>query len=367
MNGIGTSSVVIVNDNVAGNNSTIEAGTMDLVHSNEIVPTVACHPDYSEVPKRYASFTNWSSEASPTIDEFVRAGFFYTGSKNIVTCFYCGGSLQNWGVNDNPMVEHTRCFSNCGYAKKLCGDELYRTIQESNRTLQELKREAAKNASNLRENSLTLQIPDEATLSRLVAARLDLPVSQRLLDQNFKLSVIKRCWEDQLRLKRNDFVSDSDLFVACLILQNQIEYINGKKENIKIPSIEIRKIHEIQQQQRSGNSDTSSSAAASSNSSDVEMVDISSSSTFRKTTEASVPKIIQEADSINTSSTNQVPQPKPPLDPTIPNACIVCHREEKRLACIPCGHLVTCTSCGNSIRSCPICRREIEAFVRIYI
>lgn len=47
-----------------------------------------------------------------------------------------------------------------------------------------------------------LNITDESTLSRLVAARLDRPVSQRLLDTNFKLSVIKRCWEDQLRLKR---------------------------------------------------------------------------------------------------------------------------------------------------------------------
>ena len=46
-----------------------------------------------------------------------------------------------------------------------------------------------------------LNIPDESTLSRLVAARLDLPISQRMLDKNFKLSVIKRCWEDQLRLK----------------------------------------------------------------------------------------------------------------------------------------------------------------------
>jgi hypothetical protein len=51
-------------------------------------------------------------------------------------------------------------------------------------------------------NNRQLLIPDESTLSRLVAARLDLPISQRLLDQNFKLSIIKRCWEDQLRLKR---------------------------------------------------------------------------------------------------------------------------------------------------------------------
>lgn len=45
-------------------------------------------------------------------------------------------------------------------------------------------------------------IADESTLSRYVAARLDLPISQRLLDGGFKLSIIKRCWEDQLRLKR---------------------------------------------------------------------------------------------------------------------------------------------------------------------
>jgi hypothetical protein len=51
-------------------------------------------------------------------------------------------------------------------------------------------------------SSRQLLIPDESTLSRLVAARLDLPISQSLLNKNFKLSIIKRCWEDQLRLKR---------------------------------------------------------------------------------------------------------------------------------------------------------------------
>jgi hypothetical protein len=45
----------------------------------------------------------------------------------------------------------------------------------------------------------------------------------------------------------------------------------------------------------------------------------------------------------------------------------LCFTEEKRLACIPCGHFATCVACGHSLRSCPICRREIEAFVRIYL
>ena len=46
-----------------------------------------------------------------------------------------------------------------------------------------------------------LKIADESTLSRYVAARLDLPVSQRMLNRNVKLAIVKRCWEDQLRLK----------------------------------------------------------------------------------------------------------------------------------------------------------------------
>jgi len=112
-----------------------------------------------------------------------------------------------------------------------------------------------------------LQIPDESTLSRFVAARLDLPISQSLLDQNFKLSIIKRCWEDQLRLKRKikrryllgsrvtkhifilgeDFVSDCDLLMACIILKKQIEHIDGKKENIAVPSVAMKKIREKEQ------------------------------------------------------------------------------------------------------------------------
>jgi hypothetical protein len=56
--------------------------------------------------------------------------------------------------------------------------------------------------TNVTTNSRQLLILDESALYRLVAARLDLPISQRLLDQNFKLSIIQKCWEDQLRLKR---------------------------------------------------------------------------------------------------------------------------------------------------------------------
>jgi hypothetical protein len=42
----------------------------------------------------------------------------------------------------------------------------------------------------------------------------------------------------------DDFVSECDLFIACTILQKQIEHIDGKKENIVIPSFRMKHFRE---------------------------------------------------------------------------------------------------------------------------
>ncbi|CAF4053363.1 unnamed protein product [Rotaria sp. Silwood2] len=235
--------VSIINLSSVTNGTSAGAGVPDAFRSHEMVLAAACNSYYIEIPKRHQSFTTWPNELLPSVDDLVRAGFFYTGNGTIVTCFYCNGSLQNWGANDNPTIEHARWFPHCGYAKQLCGDDLYRKIQESKRNAQE-RAKPNEPTNNVTSNAQKLIISDESTLSRFVAARLDLPVSQKLLNQNFKLSIIKRCWEDQLRLKSNDFATDCDLLIACTVLQKQINFINGKKENIIVPSIKMRQLRE---------------------------------------------------------------------------------------------------------------------------
>jgi hypothetical protein len=219
-----TSPIMVINEH-SNNDQSSASNTNDALRCNAIVYTAACNTAYIEIPKRYASFATWPNENLPSVDDLVKAGFFFTGTKTIVTCFYCNGSLQNWGANDNPTIEHARWFPHCAYAKQLCGSKLYRKIQESKRAqlglfpcfipshkqyyvyVFDLERANSNRSgngliiNNDRSTSGRLSIPDESTLSRLVAARLDLPISQRLLDQQFKLSIIKRCWEDQLRLK----------------------------------------------------------------------------------------------------------------------------------------------------------------------
>jgi hypothetical protein len=133
-----SSSVFIVNE--LPTNNTSNAGVLlnnsDRIQSDQIVYASPCHPNYSSIPSRQASFETWNNESSPSVNDLVRAGFFHTNVKNGVTCFYCNGSLQNWGKNDDPVVEHIRWYPLCQYAKQLAGKELYNKIQEAKRARQ---------------------------------------------------------------------------------------------------------------------------------------------------------------------------------------------------------------------------------------
>lgn len=50
----------------------------------------------------------------------------------------------------------------------------------------------------------------------------------------------------------DDFATDADLHMACMILQKQIEHIDGKKENITIPSIKMKKIRDDAEREQAG-------------------------------------------------------------------------------------------------------------------
>jgi len=178
-----------------------------------------CHTSMCEITRRQETFTNstWT-QTSPSAEDLALAGFFYSGTGNSVTCFYCNGSLQKWGENDNPKVEHARWFPNCLYAKHLCGDRLHADIQTT------------KSRLSVQKNSI-----DKETLIRLVNARLDLPIVQ-LLREKYGLSIIKRCIEDQFKMHQDDFKSDYDLGMACFLLQKQVDIIQGNSDNIITPS-----------------------------------------------------------------------------------------------------------------------------------
>ncbi len=114
------------------------------------------------------------------------------------------------------------------------------------------------------------------------------------------------------------------------------------------------------------------STSTASNSIDVEMTTSSQLATNELTssiesTSQAITTRNQEETKITKPTTSSASEQNQTNDSSPTNPCVLCLTEEKRLACIPCGHLATCVPCGHSLRSCPICRREIEAFVRIYV
>jgi hypothetical protein len=115
-----------------------------------------------------------------------------------------------------------------------------------------------------------------------------------------------------------------------------------------------------------------SASSTLSNSTDVEMTTSSQSernesTSLTETTERATTNGNQDEIKVTKPTISDTNDQKQMSDSSPTNPCVLCLTEEKRLACIPCGHLATCVPCGHSLRSCPICRREIEAFVRIYV
>ncbi|CAF4390461.1 unnamed protein product, partial [Adineta steineri] len=83
-------------------------------------------------------------------------------------------------------------------------------------------------------------------IDRMVKARLDLPVVEKLRQEGYSMALIRKVYEMQLRFKKDDFKTDVDLRVACLILDKQVKLINGNEANILIPQNWLNKFIEDQ-------------------------------------------------------------------------------------------------------------------------
>ena len=54
----------------------------------------------------------------------------YSGSGDRVKCFWCGGELHDWEPQDEPMEEHAKWFTICGYVRKVMGDNYIQKVRD---------------------------------------------------------------------------------------------------------------------------------------------------------------------------------------------------------------------------------------------
>eukprot|EP00118_Oscarella_pearsei_P024945 m.307174 g.307174 ORF g.307174 m.307174 type:complete len:675 (+) comp41984_c0_seq1:894-2918(+) len=79
--------------------------------------------------ERFATFDNFPKPFNVSPRRLAKAGFFYSGRKDKVTCFSCGGQLQRWERGDDPWTEHRDRFPHCNLVREHFGgaivDESY--------------------------------------------------------------------------------------------------------------------------------------------------------------------------------------------------------------------------------------------------
>ncbi|XP_036163760.1 baculoviral IAP repeat-containing protein 1 isoform X2 [Myotis myotis] len=86
---------------------------------------------YQEEKARLESFHDWPFYAHGTSPrELSAAGFVFTGKRDTVQCFSCGGCLGNWEEGDDPWKEHAKWFPKCEFLqRKKSSEEIAQYIQ----------------------------------------------------------------------------------------------------------------------------------------------------------------------------------------------------------------------------------------------
>jgi hypothetical protein len=127
-----------------------------------------------------------------SIDDSIQRSHFSTDNKDMVVCHTCRRAFRELDSNENPMIDHAHQFPPCPYVRQFYpsnypGQDMVQHDNGSNTTL-------------FMANGRLVEL-DGSTLSRLVIARLQWPMSRNLLNQHYRPSIIQKCWENQLRLR----------------------------------------------------------------------------------------------------------------------------------------------------------------------
>ena len=73
------------------------------------------HISYKLESTRLDSFQNWSKSEVVSPAVLSKAGFFYSGESDVVTCYYCDLNLCDWKIGDDAFLEHIRYSPACPY------------------------------------------------------------------------------------------------------------------------------------------------------------------------------------------------------------------------------------------------------------
>ncbi|XP_041370863.1 baculoviral IAP repeat-containing protein 7-A-like [Gigantopelta aegis] len=262
--------------------------------------------DMTEEENRLASFSRWPRHLQQTPELLARAGFYYYGDdhrQDRVRCAYCKGRLYDWQFDDDPWVEHARCFPRCHYVRLCMGQDFIDDVQNNRR----VKTQESLNVPKISQPKMLPRLPPQQESERndLDECMQSVQV-QAVLQMGFSKDLIRQIVADKLNREGQVFSNAEEL--ASLVIA---------KEN-------ARKV---------------------------------------SSTNCSEAQKFEHECAANTSSAMLVEQNERLSEQYL---CKICMEERIRMTFMPCGHLVCCENCASVMEECPICRSRISETVRTF-
>lgn len=87
------------------------------------------HPAMADLRRRLMTYKDWPLTMLKPKD-LADCGLYYTGVADVVTCFFCGGTLANFELEDDPWTEHSKYFPKCAFVELHKGNRLLTTTEK---------------------------------------------------------------------------------------------------------------------------------------------------------------------------------------------------------------------------------------------
>ncbi|CAC5416090.1 unnamed protein product [Mytilus coruscus] len=278
---------------------------------------------YSDYNARLSSFGNWPKTQTPV--ELASAGFFYTGTNDVVKCFSCRVRLGQWEPHENPWMEHKKHSPDCKFVetkmpllhkqpspvpKKVGGAVAYPDEVHIDLDI------------DLTNTSGSTNIISRGNTHPYLVSTATRAVLETATGPNTKKHVEKildaLCSEYDIHVEPKNEPNAVQIYGVLLIMEEYEEELKKRDKEIEKRDMEIEK---LERKQLALN---------------YELEDLKSRNT---------------------------------------QICGICCTEVRNMVFFPCGHVYCCEQCAmrlqqnspqNQRAACPTCRRQIERSAKIY-
>ncbi|XP_052783353.1 uncharacterized protein LOC128219569 isoform X2 [Mya arenaria] len=335
---------------------------------------------YATVTARESSF-NTCPEIHVSPHVLAEAGFFYAGTADCSRCFHCGIGLRHWSREDDPWTEHARFSLECQYVIAHKGMEFINLVKLALDLTEESSEDTDRQMPGNQDETSSSTATTTTTTTEETAQNTTVEPNRStdVLSTGAAQSVLQMGYSETM-VRQAITRCEGKYGLAGLTGENIMEEVfaieEGTSESTEIPIESATNTSSTTTDTRS-----SSTPASEDRNSVSPMTSLPPSAHMGHSAPIqgnllSLP-VTRHAISEEVPSTKEAESDGSRIDHRRrlvmenknmkkDNLCSKCKQRDICIVFLPCGHLITCEACGNTLRQCFSCGARVRGTVRTY-